>query len=214
MRILDAVRAARGRRGDPAAVAARLAGPSANPIPARAMGDLDSRVALFVAMAEEVATTIDRVATAAEAPAAVARYLAAANLPTEGARAPDLDDLPWDTAPMLSLRPGRAEDGDALGVTGALAAIAETGTLMMASGPGHPSTLNFLPDTHVVVLRRARVVATYEDGWARLAARGAPPRMVNFITGPSRTADIAQTILLGAHGPRRLHVVLIEEGDG
>jgi L-lactate dehydrogenase complex protein LldG len=85
---------------------------------------------------------------------------------------------------------------------------------MLRAGPDHPTTLNFLPDTHIVVLRASRVVGPYEDGWARLREAGAMPRAVNFVSGPSRTADIEQTIQLGAHGPRRLHIVLVEDGDG
>ncbi len=96
------------------------------------------------------------------------------------------------------------------------AAVAETGTLMLASGPGTPTTLNFLPDTHIVVLRAGQIVASYEDGWDLIRARadGNPqtlPRTINMITGPSRTGDIEQRIQLGAHGPRRLHVVLVED---
>ena len=99
-------------------------------------------------------------------------------------------------------------------LTPCYAAIAETGTLMLISGPQTPTTLNFLPDTHIVVVRVEQVVASYEDGWDQLRASGAGerlPRVINFITGPSRTADIEQHIELGAHGPRRLHIVLVEE---
>src|SRR5205085_6001380 len=120
----------------------------------------------------------------------------------------------------LHLRRGKASPGDQVSMTPAFAAIAETGTLMLTSGAETPSTLNFLPDTHVVVLEAGQVVPTYEEGWTRLRARGDMPRTVNFITGPSRTGDIEQRIQLGAHGPRRLHVVLVDEkstfppGDG
>jgi L-lactate dehydrogenase complex protein LldG len=115
---------------------------------------------------------------------------------------------------MLELRRGRAEDGDAAGITGAFAAIAETGTLMLISGAGTPTRNNFLPDTHIVVLRASEIVACYEDGWDRLRAAGPMPRTVNFITGPSRTGDIEQRLVLGAHGPRRLHIVLIDDAGG
>ena len=100
-------------------------------------------------------------------------------------------------------------------------AVAETGTLAMYSGPAHPSTLNFVPETHVVVLPASRVVKSYEDVFdavRELAADpdsgrgGLPPRTVNFVTGPSRSGDIEQTLLLGAHGPRRLHIVIVEDG--
>ncbi|HUN47962.1 MAG TPA: LUD domain-containing protein, partial [Stellaceae bacterium] len=99
------------------------------------------------------------------------------------------------------------------------AAIAETGTLMLTSGPEAPTRNNFLPDDHLVVLRAGQVAATYEDGFDRLRERQknggdewAMPRTVNFITGPSRTGDIEQRIELGAHGPRRLHIILIDDG--
>jgi len=110
------------------------------------------------------------------------------------------------------VRRGVAEDGDAVSVTASFAAVAETGTLMLVSGPESPTRNNFLPETHVVVLRAGEIVGTYEEAWDRLRAARAMPRVVNFITGPSRTGDIAQKLELGAHGPRRLHIVLVEDG--
>jgi L-lactate dehydrogenase complex protein LldG len=82
---------------------------------------------------------------------------------------------------------------------------------MLVSGSATPTTLNFLPDTHIVVVNADQVVATYEDGWDRLRAAGAMPRAVNFITGPSRTGDIEQRIELGAHAARRLHIILVDD---
>ena len=93
----------------------------------------------------------------------------------------------------------------------AFAGIAETGTLALVSGPANPTTLNFLPDNHIVVLRKEDVVADYESVFAMLRTaygKGGAPRTLNFVTGPSRSADIEQTLLLGAHGPRRLHIVI------
>jgi L-lactate dehydrogenase complex protein LldG len=185
-----------------------------NLVPARAAAlDDPGRVDLFVAMAEEVQTTVARVGSLAAVPDEVARYLAADNLPAELVLAPDpkLDDIPWDARPLLRLRRGRAEPDDAVSLTPCFAAIAETGTLMLVSGAGTPTTLNFLPDTHIVVVHGDQVVATYEDGWDRLRSEGGVPRTVNFITGPSRTGDIEQRIELGAHGPRRLHIVLVDD---
>jgi L-lactate dehydrogenase complex protein LldG len=196
---------------------ARLVAPTRNLIPARATGlDDAGRIALFVAMAEEVQTTVARVASLADVPAAVASYLASENLPAELVMAPDpaLDAIPWGERPLLQLRRGKAAPGDQVSVTPAFAGIAETGTLMLTSSAETPSTLNFLPDTHVVVLKADQVVPTYEEGWTRLRARGEMPRTVNFITGPSRTGDIEQRIQLGAHGPRRLHIVLVDERSG
>ena len=192
-----------------------------NLVPARAaaLGDR-GRGDLFVAMAEEVQATVTRVSSPGAVPEEVARYLVAENLPAELVLAPDpsLDDLPWDERPLLRIRRGRAEAGDAVSLTPCFAAIAETGTLMLISGAATPTTLNFLPDTHIVLVHADQVVAAYEDGWDRLRSAGAMPRVVNFITGPSLTGDIEQRIELGAHGPRRLHIILIDDrreaGDG
>jgi L-lactate dehydrogenase complex protein LldG len=195
------------------ALRARLEDPQRNLVPARAtVLDDAGRIDLFVAMAEEVQTTVDRVVRLADVPAAVAQYLTSENLPAELVMAPDpaLDAIPWDERPLLQLRRGKAAPGDHVSVTTAFAGIAETGTLMLTSGPETPTTLNFLPDTHIVVLRVDQVLPHYEEGWTRLRARGPMPRTVNFITGPSRTGDIEQRIQLGAHGPRRLHIVLVD----
>jgi L-lactate dehydrogenase complex protein LldG len=210
----------RGRLGAAAEaeLRARLAMPPQHPLPARATAlDHSGRVALFAAMAEEVQATVSRVGSLATVPEAVAHYLAAANLPAEIVMAPDpsLDAIPWQDRPLLRIRRGRAAADDKVSLTPCLAAIAETGTLMLISGPASPTTLNFLPDTHIVVVCADQVVATYEEGWQRLSVIGRPgmlPRVVNFITGPSRTADIEQQIELGAHGPRRLHIILVEDG--
>ncbi|KAB7619585.1 lactate utilization protein C [Alkalilimnicola sp. S0819] len=95
-------------------------------------------------------------------------------------------------------------------ITVAEAGVAETGTLVLPSGPETPSSLNFLPDYHLVVLRQGSILPYLEDVWPRLREK-ALPRMVNLITGPSRTADVEQTIQLGAHGPRSLHVLILRE---
>ena len=112
---------------------------------------------------------------------------------------------------MLEVRRGRAEDVDAVGLTTAFAGIAETGTLMLLSGPETPTTIAFLPETSIVVLRAERVLRAYEDGLRLLREeRGELPRSINLITGPSRSGDIEQTIQLGAHGPKRLLVLLVD----
>ena len=218
--ILGGIRRALGRGPLPAELRAelteRIDNHRRNLVPARAAGlDPPARIDLFVAMAEEVQTTVARVASAAEIPAEVARFLAAENLPAELVMAPHpaLEAIPWQNRPLLQVRWGRAEPGDAVSLTPCLAAVAETGTLMLVSSAETPTTLNFLPDTHIAVVRAGQVVASYEDGWDLVRRLGAMPRTVNFVTGPSRTGDIEQRIQLGAHGPRRLHVVLVEEHE-
>ena len=192
----------------------RVAAHRRNLVPARAASlDDPGRVDLFVEMAEGVQATVARVNSPAAVPEAVARYLAAENLPADLVLAPDLslDDILWDARPLLRTRRGRAEAGDTVSLTRCFVAIAETGTLMLISGAETPTTLNFLPDTHIVLVYADQVVATYEDGWDRLRTDGGMPRAINFITGPSRTGDIEQRIELGAHGPRRLHIILVDD---
>jgi L-lactate dehydrogenase complex protein LldG len=198
-----------------AAVEQRLAAPPRGPMVARAQLPQAEKVALFCQWAEANNATVARVA-APEVPAEIAGYLARNNLPAAAAMAPSplLDGYDWASQRMLSLRRGRAAASDQVSITGAFAAIAETGTVVTASGPDHPVSLNLLPDTHVVVLREADIVAGYEEVWERLRVRygkNAMPRTVNTITGPSRTGDIEQTIELGAHGPRRMHIVVVRE---
>lgn len=185
----------------------RLANPEVHVQP-RLEGTLGDR---FTAKVEAVAGTTARAATLKEVPQALIDYLTAQSLPLTVVMAMQspLKEIDWPQSLKIEHRVARREDR--IAVTGAFAGIAETGTLVLLSGPQSPTTLNFLPDVHVVVLRREQIVSHIEDVWVRLRAEGkAMPRTVNMITGPSRTADIEQTIQLGAHGPRSLHVILVD----
>jgi L-lactate dehydrogenase complex protein LldG len=212
--VLGRLRRALGRADRTAAeraVAERLANPKPGIIPARADLDLAGRIALFISQAEAVQTTVRRLGDA-QIPAAVVDYLRAKNLPMRLVVAPDpvLDRPDWPA--MLEIRRRRAEDADAVGLTTAFAGIAETGTLMLLSGPETPTTIAFLPETSIVVLPAHRVLRAYEDGFSLLREeQGDLPRSINFITGPSRSGDIEQTPQLGAHGPKRLLVLLSAE---
>lgn len=210
-----------GRADAEAAVAERLAARARNLVPARAQLPALEMRALFAAKAAEANATVDRV-LAADLPAALLRYLGDRNLPPAVAMSPDfaLDPYPWRQAGLLEIHRRRAEASDAVSVTPAFAGIAETGTLMLWSAAERPTTLNFLPENHVAVLRAGDVVPALEDAWSRLRTALGPgtseagrpfPRTVNLITGPSRTADIEQELILGAHGPRRLHILLVED---
>lgn len=181
-----------------------------HPIPARATGDHGTLVKRFIDMAGEASVEVSRVHRRADIPVAIADYLAAQNLPSDLRLAPDdrLADLPWDD---LTISRGRARPEDLISVTPAFAGIAETGTLMVHSGPATPNTLHFLPETHIAVLQADDVVGGYEDAWARLRAQfDRLPRSVTLITGPSRSSDIERKLQIGVHGPRRLHIVLID----
>ena len=215
--LLAAIREALSRAGaarDEASVRRRLAQPAANLIPARSRLPRAEQVALFETMARKADAGVERVSRAA-AVAALERFLRAHNLPLEVKLAPDpeLESYGFGQSGLLRVRQGPAEDADRTSVVSAWRGIAETGTLMLLSGREAPSTLNFMPENHVVVLPQSRVVGAYEEAWQTLRERGKGfmPRTVNFITGPSRTADIEQKIQMGAHGPRRVHILLIED---
>ena len=198
------------------AVADRLGAAPRGVVPARGDLDPDGRVALFRAEAERAAATIAEIADARALPAEVARYLREANLPATlrvGAD-PRLDGLPFAET-SLSVTRGPSAGDDPVALSFAFGAVAETGTLALVSGADNPTTLNFLPETHVVAVARADVLGDYEALIARVRAaygRGTMPRTLNFVTGPSRSADIEQTMLHGAHGPKRLHVVIVGAG--
>ncbi|MCR9219479.1 MAG: LUD domain-containing protein [Alphaproteobacteria bacterium] len=200
------------------AVDARLTERPRGLIPERARTpDPDALVALFQEKAARVDCTTQVIASLDELPDAVADYLARENLPAElrmGAH-PDLTAAPWDSRPTLSVSTGPTDGSHAVSVAAAFAGAAETATLALLSGPDAPTTLNFLPESEIVLLRKSRLVGPYEDVWRLLRARneeaGGLPRTVNLITGPSRTGDIEQTIELGAHGPLRLHVVILDD---
>lgn len=191
----------------------RLTAPRPNTVPARAQLPHPLQVDLFAQMAEAALATVEKLGTDQEIPAAVARYLESEGLlpkVTYGP-APELAALPWTDQAGLQAMEGRVRDAGEAMVTGVFAAIAETGTLMITSGAQTPTGNVFLPETHVAVVRAEQVVGPLEDAWTKLrAAMGsAMPRTVNLVTGPSRTGDIEAVMYMGAHGPRRLHILLI-----
>lgn len=216
--ILGAIR--RGLKRGPlpadqqAMLGGRLATHPRHLIPARSRVPRPEQVALFITNVEKEFGTVARVADPSAVPAAVADYLAAQNLASRLVMAPhpDLQALDWSSRPMLEIAQRRAEGTDMVSVQHGFAGIAETGTLMLPSDPTRPTTLNILTDTEIVVLRASRIVGAYEEAWDRLRAElGGMPRNVMLVTGPSRSADIEQTLELGAHGPRRLHIVLVDD---
>ena len=168
--------------------------------------DARDPVARFRERALSLASTVDEAATPGDAPRASRATSASASCRcARCAGASSLGELDWAAAGIeVEARPARGDDH--VGITGAFCAIAETGTLMMLSGRETPPTVSLLPETHIALVSSASVVRTMEDAWALLRGeqRGMP-RAVNFISGPSRTADIEQTVTLGAHGPYRVH---------
>ena len=183
-------------------------------------GDLALR---FRAMSERMASTVDEVATWDDAPAAVARYLEAQQLGRQAVAWSSLAHLDWAGAGLIvEVRPPRRDESsgdkvaDPVGITSCFCALAETGTLVLLSSPETPASTHLLPATHVALVPASRVVATMEDAFALLRSeRGGVdrmmPRAINMVSGPSRTGDIEQTIVLGAHGPFRVHIVMLTQ---
>jgi L-lactate dehydrogenase complex protein LldG len=169
--------------------------------------DRAARVEAFVARLESVDGQIHRCADEAEAANKLAELAGGAS------HAVSDSPLARRVAPGADLGPdaSRAELlACSLGVTGAQAAIAETGTLVLTSGAERHRLISLLPPIHVAVLEASQIVETLGD--ALKLARGHPA--VTFITGPSRTADIELTLVVGVHGPKELHVLLIDDDDG
>lgn len=216
--ILSKIRATRKMEGDDAArraaVAERLASPVSGIIPARGQIGPEERIALFLDMIGKAGATHERLPQIADVPSAAARYLRERNLPARLRKGADprLAAAGWEREPALALLAGASDGQDLAAISHAECAIAETGTLMLLSGPDNPVTLTFLPEHHLVVIPADAVHGDMERALARLRAihgKGEMPRTVNFVSGPSRSADIEQTILLGAHGPRALHVLVV-----
>ena len=217
--ILTSIRRSLGVTGNEAprqrAVSDRLSGHPSGVMVARGHLNPRERLDLFTAQAESVQATVARVTRADDVPSEVSSYLRARNLPASLRRGADprLAAMPW-AATLLHMSEGPSAGDDLNAISYGFAGIAETGTTIMLSGPDNPTTLNFLPDNHVVVIDANDIVADHEAVWERLRSKmgtGEMPRTLNMITGPSRSGDIEQTMLLGAHGPRALHIILIDK---
>jgi L-lactate dehydrogenase complex protein LldG len=199
-----------------AAVEARIANHPRGVIPARGQLPPQERVKLFAEMVEAAAGTVALLPHAASVPAAVSAFLRSQNLPMKVRRGDDprLAALAWGEQRTLEVTTGASDGHQLASVSHAFGAVAETGTLVLASGRDNPTTLNFLPDTHIVVVAAQDIAGDYETVWERVREKfgvAALPRAINMITGPSRSADIGQILILGAHGPRRLHVLVVGE---
>jgi L-lactate dehydrogenase complex protein LldG len=210
--ILKRIRAANGKAApataqEREAVVARLRAHARGPLPSMNWDPLPRFKERCIVMM----STVDQVDSRARLPQAIARYLRENNLPARGVCWPEFSDLDWSAAGLeFEARPSTGDDK--VGVTGTYCAIAENGTLMLLSGEHTHATTSLLPETHIAVVPASRVVRAMEDGWDLLRKeRGNLPRQVNFVSGPSRTADIEMTLVMGVHGPFRVHVVVVAD---
>lgn len=183
-------------------------------VPARGQLAPRERVVLFCAMAEQLFASVKRLRRSDSVPNAVAAYLRENNLPASIRMGDDprLLAMPWEKLRALEVKRGPSDGDDETGISHAFAGVAETGTLVMVSGADNPTTINFLPEHHIVVIDAAEIEGDLEGALGRVRARygkGKMPRTVNFISGPSRSGDIEQKLILGAHGPRALHLIVV-----
>jgi L-lactate dehydrogenase complex protein LldG len=184
-------------------------------IPAYGQLNDAGRLNLFVKAAKEAAATVDLVDSTEEIPPAVLTFLRDHNFPAAARVGGDplLAQIPWENHPQLVLSHGASDGSDIVGISHAANGVAESGTLVVHTGPGNPTTLNFLPDAHIVVIHPSEIVGDYESCWDQLRearGKGVMPRTVNMITGPSRSGDIEQKLIMGAHGPRNLHIIVLK----
>ena len=176
------------------------------------MAEIDL-VAAFEGQSRRLSATIDRISSIDDLPGAVATYLGKEGLPSRAVCWPAYAGLQWTNSGLSveARAPSRDIMQDLVGITGCFAAVAETGTLAMYSGKDSPASMSLLPETHIAVVPVGRIVPHMEDVFELIRAeRVVMPRALSFISGPSRTADIEQTIVLGAHGPYRVHLILLE----
>lgn len=207
--ILARIRAALGdrHRSDAALVELqqRISEPPVGPRP----GSSEDPLSQFMSKAQANLFTLDRIASLQMLVPAIRSLLPEDEGRPDISVAPALRHLGWPSEWSINFGAGRKTE--ALSVTLAIAGIAETGSVVLRSDGLSPTTLNFLPDTHVVVLRAQDVVSHLEDAWARLRSEGKGwPRTVNVIAGPSRTADVGGIIVRPAHGPKSVHLVLCD----
>ena len=184
-------------------------------VPARGKLKPAQRVALFRSMAEQVSCTVRQVKKRDTVPRAVMEYLRSKNLPAALRMGDDrrLTRLPWADFHTLDIKTGPSDGDDLSGISYASGGIAETGTVMLQSGSDIPTTISFLPEHHIVVVDAKDVAGDLETLYAKLRrkfGRGGMPRVVNLITGPSRSGDVEQKIVLGAHGPRAVHIIIVD----
>lgn len=209
--ILARIRTQSGKSGatsdtEFAAVRAHISKHQRGPLPSIAMHD---PVAHFIDECARLKTTLAQCSDATQIPVEVARYIAAESLQPQCTVWREFAALDWSGAGVtFNDRPAEADD--LIGVTGCFCGVGETGTLLLLSAPATPKATALLPETHICIVKKSRIVPAMEDAFALMRNEShEPPRATFFVSGPSRTADIEQTIVIGAHGPYRVHVILV-----
>lgn len=211
---VDAARAkilARIRAG----VASVAAGSATTPVRSPESADRGAVIERFRRHAHEAAATTERISAFTDIPVSAARYLRGQGLPPQALIADDIrarggfDE--WVEEFAVIDRPIQP-DGDTV-VTGCFAGIADAGAIVTVSAAGYPVARNFLAKTHLAVVPARRIFADHDALWRCFDEEfgDSRPRMMNWIVGPSRTADLGVPSKLGAHGPARVHILIVDE---
>ncbi|MFP4323695.1 MAG: lactate utilization protein C [Anaerolineales bacterium] len=172
-------------------------------------------LACFVAEAQKLTASVHVAASEADAFEALKHSLGGTQqiICWDAAYIPLTDFGAWLQQAGIERRP--ADDGRVkVSITGADAAIAATGSLVVMSAPGKPRSASLTTDRHIAIIRESQLVYNLED-WFRAQKHDleAFRRTANIaiISGASRTADIAMELVLGAHGPAELHIIVLRD---
>jgi L-lactate utilization protein LutC len=164
---------------------------------------------LFIEKSKSALALVEELSSLKEVPAIILRILKEEKLEKVVRVAEDLP-IQWQDYPELKVHKGPPTLEDNVSVTQCLCGVAETGTLVLLSSRESPTTLYFLPSIHIVLLNKKMIVGSYEEAIQLIRTRELDARLIHFITGPSRTADIEQTVEIGMHGPKKIYVLLWE----
>lgn len=185
-----------------------------NTVPSRVPEQAKQQMSVFQEFCAENAMTIAEITSLDQVPQAVQDFLISHNQPAQ-IKATDeafLQEIDWQQQPLLTVSHGACTKSDKTTISGCLAAIAETGTIMVHSGSDFPMGAAFFPDNHIVVIKESQITGWYEQAWDQIREDYPDllPRQVTLVSGPSRTGDIEHKVQLGAHGPKKMHILLLK----
>jgi L-lactate dehydrogenase complex protein LldG len=169
-------------------------------------------LARYIELANAEGTSISQIAAWDAVPAAVSAYIEEQTLAPSvviDSKAP-VSIESWVQAGLNTTVPPLNRDGDIF-LSDCFGAIAENGATVISSNDGQSVANNFLGETHIILLRRSRIFQGLTDLWQALRAASHMPRELCLVTGPSRTADLGVPARLGAHGPARVHVIIVDD---
>jgi L-lactate dehydrogenase complex protein LldG len=186
-----------------------------NTVPGRGKKSHAELIELFCTMLTAVQGSVSQVESLQQVPETILSYLEqnklgqAVCLDEEA----ELLEIPWNTSSNLEFTHWVAKRSISVGITSCYGAVAETGSLVACSSSNHAITMNFLAETNIVILDARNLVGVYEEIWDRLRTTSGMrlPRDLTLISGPSCTGDIEMVLEFGAHGPKRLHVIIVGE---